>query len=354
MRKILDKFSLSLYFSLSIFIMYSITLTITGSLIYLIIHLDVFSEDAMQNPILVVFVTIISCLIVGTVFSHFASREILKTIKVFMEATKKLASGDFTVRLNITRPLEYKYLSANFNHMAEELAGIEVLRTDFINNFSHEFKTPIVSIKGFAEILKDDDLTKEERHEYLDIVIEESTRLASLATNVLNLSKIETQSILTEKQRFNIGEQMRQCILLLEMKLEKHKLQLVADIYDEYLTGNKELLNQVWLNLLDNAIKFTPADGIIQVSVRKVEQAIEIKISDTGMGVSEEAMLKIFDKFYQQDTSHATKGNGLGLSIAKKIVDLHKGSIKCESTVHKGTVFSVLLPVEQEKEFNAS
>ena len=136
----------------------------------------------------------------------------IATICQFIEATNRLASGDFSARLNITHPPEYRVLSDNFNHMAEELAGIEVLRTDFINNFSHEFKTPIVSIKGFAEILKDPTLSQEERDEYLDIVIEESTRLSALATNVLTLSKVEGQTILTNQQSFNLGEQIRQCV----------------------------------------------------------------------------------------------------------------------------------------------
>ena len=268
----------------------------------------------------------------------------LVSIRQFIEATTKLASGDFSARLNMTHPPEYNILSENFNHMAEELAGIEVLRTDFINNFSHEFKTPIVSIKGFAEILKDPTLSQEERDEYLDIVIEESTRLASLATNVLTLSKVEGQAILSHQQHFNLGEQIRQCVLMLDSKLEKKEILLQADIHDDIIFGNKEMLNQVWLNLLDNAIKFTPSQGIIEISTQEKDDQVIVKISDTGCGIDAQALPKIFDKFYQEDRSHATMGNGLGLSIAHEIVTLHKGSIHCASTVFKGTTFTVSLP----------
>ena len=304
------------------------------------------SETIQDQPCVVIGITLVSCIIIGFIIFAIASRKVIATICQFIEATNRLASGDFSARLNITHPPEYRVLSDNFNHMAEELAGIEVLRTDFINNFSHEFKTPIVSIKGFAEILKDPTLSQEERDEYLDIVIEESTRLSALATNVLTLSKVEGQTILTNQQSFNLGEQIRQCVLMLDSKLEKKEILLQADIQDINIFANKEMLNQVWLNLLDNAIKFTPTQGIIEVIVQEKESDVLVTISDTGCGITDQALPKIFDKFYQEDRSHATMGNGLGLSIVHEIVTLHKGNIKCMSTVSKGTTFVVSLPKE--------
>ena len=262
------------------------------------------------------------------------------------EATAKLSRGDFTTRLNIKYPPEFIVLSKNFNLMAEELGSMEVLRTDFINNFSHEFKTPIISIKGFAEILKDDTLSKEERDEYLDIIIEESQRLSYLATNVLNLSKIEGQAILKDKQKFNVGEQIRQNILLLEPKFKDKNISLNIDIDDCILIGNKEMLSHVWLNLLGNSIKFINDNGVIRVIVKKRDDNIIMIFSDNGIGISENVIPKIFDKFYQGDTSHATKGNGLGLTMVKKIVELHSGTIKCESVLSKGTKFTITLPIE--------
>jgi signal transduction histidine kinase len=232
--------------------------------------------------------------------------------------------------------------------MAEELGGIEILRTDFINNFSHEFRTPIVSIKGFAEILKDDELSKEERNEYLDIVIEESTRLTVLASNVLNLSKVEAQTILTDRQPFNVGEQIRQCVLLLHSKLEKKDISFTANVQDYKVLGNKEMLNQVWLNLLDNAIKFTPEHGEIGVTMRQIEDKVEITFRDNGAGISHNALPRVFDKFYQQDTSHSTAGNGLGLTIVRKIIELHNGTITCDSAPLQGTTFTMLLPASNK------
>ncbi|MBQ4164570.1 MAG: HAMP domain-containing histidine kinase, partial [Turicibacter sp.] len=346
LSKITFKVNLTIYIASWLFIMYLITTAITWVLISLIISLGWINEDVKKNPFIIITITLVACIIIGTFIAPLASRKIFKSIKKFMNAMNQLASGDFSARLNITHPPEYKVLSENFNRMAEELGGIEVLRTDFINNFSHEFKTPIVSIKGFAEILKDDRLTKEERNEYLDIVIEESTRLSSLATNVLTLSKVETQSILTDKQFFNLGEQLRQCILILDSKLIKKDIILNLDIHDYFISGNKEMLNQVWLNLLDNAIKFSLPQGIVEVRMKEQNDSIIVTITDTGCGITKDSLPKIFDKFYQEDASHGTMGNGLGLSIVHKIVTLHKGTIKCESTISKGTSFTISLPIK--------
>ena len=186
-------FMLSLLFSIIINL---ITTVITGVLMYISFALGILNEKNITDIMVLPIITLVSCILIGVVVSACSSRVVLKNVIEFIEATDKLSRGDFSARLNIRKPPEFRILSKNFNTMAEELGSIEVLRTDFINNFSHEFKTPIISIKGFAEILKDDDLSKEERNEYLDIIIEESKRLTSLATNVLNLSKIETQAIL--------------------------------------------------------------------------------------------------------------------------------------------------------------
>ena len=272
----------------------------------------------------------------------------VKAVEDFIIASNQLANGDFSARLNITHPSEFKMMSDNFNHMAKELGSIEVLRSDFINNFSHEFKTPIVSIKGFAEILKCDDLTPEEREEYLDIVIEEASRLAALATNVLEVSKVEQQGILTDRQVFNLGEQIRQCVLLLEAKISEKNINLDLHINDYMIQGNKEMMSQVWVNLLDNAIKFTKKEGWVHLTMKMDEGKIRVEIKDTGCGISEEALPRIFDKFYQADTSHATRGNGLGLSMVKKIVELHEGTISCESEIDKGTTFLISLPSKEK------
>ena len=334
-----------MHFGISIFIINLITTIITGFLMYLSFSLGILNENTIENVMVLPIMTLIASIIIGVIVSACSSRIVLKNVREFITATDKLSKGDFSARLNIKRPPEFKVLSKNFNKMAEELGGIEVLRTDFINNFSHEFKTPIISIKGFAEILKDDELPKEEKNEYLDIIIEESKRLTSLATNVLNLSKIETQVILKDIQRFNMGEQIRQSILLLDSKFESKNILLDVNIQDCYINGNKEMLNQVWVNLLDYAIKFNNKNGMVSINMKREEDNILITIIDTGVGINKEAINKIFDKFYQEDTSHATNGNGLGLSIVKKIIELHGGTIQCDSIVSKGTKFTVTIPL---------
>lgn len=346
MNKISKRITLSVHFGIFIFIINLITTFITGVLMYLSFSIGILNEENIKSVMVLPIITLASCILIGVIVSACSSRAVLKNVREFIEATEKLSRGDFSARLNIKRPPEFRILSKNFNAMAKELGGIEVLRTDFINNFSHEFKTPIISIKGFAEILKYDDLSKEEKNEYLDIIIEESKRLSSLATNVLNLSKIETQVILNDIQRFNIGEQIRQSILLLDSKFQSKNILLDINIEDCYVNGNKEMLNQVWVNLLDNAIKFNNKNGIVSVNMKKEEGNIFINITDTGLGITRESISKIFDKFYQGDRSHSTHGNGLGLTIVKKIIELHGGTIECDSIVSKGTKFTIILPIE--------
>lgn len=345
MNRFKSRLGLTLSFSFSIFIINLITTFIVAVLMYFLFSMGIIKDKNIQHIMVLPILTLIACIIIGIVVSTCSSKVILKNIREFIKATDRVSCGDFSARLNIKHPPEFNVLSKNFNKMVEELGGIEVLRTDFINNFSHEFKTPIISIRGFAEILKDNTLSKKERDEYLDIIIDESKRLTSLATNVLTLSKIETQSILKSKEKINIGEQIRQSILILDCKFQSKNILLDINIDDYYVTGNKEMLNQVWLNLFDNAIKFNDRNGIVRVEMRKEEESVFVTITDTGSGINEEAITKIFDKFYQEDISHATKGNGLGLSIVKKIIELHEGKITCDSIVSKGTRFTVILPI---------
>ena len=261
-----------------------------------------------------------------------------------MAAVDKIADGDYSARIDLKGTEDFKTLSQKFNHMAEEIGSVEMLRSDFVNNFSHEFKTPIVSIRGFAKALKWEDLTTEEREEYLNIIISESERLSDLAANVLYLSKIETQTILTNKATFNVSEQIRLVIALLDQKFSEKHIEIIFDCKEFFIRGNQEMLKQVWINLLDNAIKFSPENGIVTVQIHPVQEQIIFRISDQGSGMSSEIMTHIFDKFYQGDLSHSTSGNGLGLAIVKKIVELHKGTVSVSSS-DRGSTFEVKLPL---------
>lgn len=340
------RIGLSLIFSLAVFVTFVITAFIVAITGFFIISSGAAESFSSHNGFIGIVVILLASIMVGTFVSPIMGHVALKPIRKAIAATNQLAGGDFSTRLDITHPPEFRVLADSFNRMAEELGGIELLRTDFVNNFSHEFKTPIVSIKGFAEMLKSNELTQEERDEYLDIVIGESSRLATLATNVLNLSKVENQTILSDRQIFNLGEQIRRCILMLESKWEQKKLSFSIYVQDIRCLGNEELLSQVWLNLLDNALKFTPEGGKISVTLGMESERAKFILCDNGTGISADAAAHIFDKFYQADTSHAMSGNGLGLTLAKRIIELHAGSIECKSKLGEGTEFTVLLPLK--------
>lgn len=227
--------------------------------------------------------------------------------------------------------------------MSEDLENTELLRLDFVNNFSHEFKTPIVSIAGFAKLLRSSDITEEQRQEYITIIEEESKRLSSMATNVLSLTRVENQTILTDVTKFNLSEQIRNCFLILEAKWTQKALDLVLDIDEYEICANEELLCQVWINLIDNAIKFTPYGGTVTVRIAEDGDSILVTVENTGSTIAPENTRRIFQKFYQEDRSHATPGNGVGLAIVKRVIDLHGGLIWVRSE-NEVTAFTVKLP----------
>ncbi len=342
-----QRFGLPLFFSAVVFAILLITsliIVMAGVLLIQINALNI-AKLSRREPLVPVFMLLIISVLVGTVVSFVISRFPLKPMRRIIDATNRLAAGDFSVRLKLPGPSALTEVATSFNRMAEELGGIEMLRTDFVDNFSHEFKTPIVSIKGFAEELRHDDLTPEQRSEYLDIIISESSRLSMLATNVLDLSRVEKQTILTNPARFDLTEQVRRSALLFETKWEQRRLNLTVELDEISLVGDEDLLSQVWLNLIDNAVKFTPEGGSVEIRLQRDGNAARFTICDDGYGISEEAQKHIFDKFYQGDASHAAHGNGLGLSIAKRIVTLHNGTIVCTSEEGAGTTFAVTLPL---------
>lgn len=341
-----SRIGLTMMFSLVVLLSVFVTLLIIGGLVYISFRTGLIYRVPHRPPVPPVLALVLASLIAGTVVSLFISRIATRPIKSIIQAVNELAAGDFSVRMDFTRPEPAAQLSDSFNRMAEELGNTELLRTDFVNNFSHEFKTPIVSIKGFAEMLKYENLSEAERNEYLDIIIHESNRLSTLATNVLNLSKIEKQSALTETAPFNAGEQIRQTVILLQSRWERKGQEISIEGQDITVTGSGELLGQVWINLLDNAIKFSPEGSPIEVTMREREGMAEFRFWNDGAVIPPEKLDRIFDKFYQGDTSRATAGNGLGLTLAKRIAELHGGGIQAQSTEEQGTAFTVTLPLK--------
>lgn len=344
-RRWLHGMRLSLVFTLVVLGIFMITSLIMVAIALAAMHFGVIDKLGLRRSFPIVLALLPASAIVGTLVTMVFGRIPLRPLREMIAAINKLAAGDFSVRLTLGHMREFSELWDSFNRMAEELSSIELLRTDFVNNFSHEFKTPIVSIKGFAELLKVENLPKEEHDEYLDIIIRESTRLSTMATNVLNLARVENQAIVADKKQYNLSEQIRRCILLLQSSWEQKNLQLDIDLEEVEIYANEELLNQVWVNLLDNAIKFSHSGGKIVMEVFKKGNTAEVMLRDYGLGVEEKDLGHIFDKFYQTDASRALPGNGLGLTLAQKIVQLHDGSITCASKPEHWTEFTVRLPL---------
>ena len=291
---------------------------------------------------------IINTILISTIVMRITSKKILQPIKKMTEATKKVASGDFNVKLESQREDEIGELTQNFNQMVNELGKVEVIQKDFINNVSHEIKTPISSIQGFAKLLEDENLPEAERKEYAEIIIEESNRLLNLSTNILRLSKIQNQGKIVRKDHINITEQLRKAIAVLENKWNEKSLTFNISAKDVYYDGDEELTFQVWMNLIDNAIKFSKQNGKITIDVKEENDEVVVKIKDNGMGMSKEEQERIFTRFYQIDKSHSQEGSGLGLSIVKSIIDLSDGKIEVESKENSGTTFIIKLPIEKE------
>ncbi len=290
--------------------------------------------------------TLIACTIIGTGVAAALSKWILSPLKEMIDATERIAKGDFKVRIQETfaENSDFGILQRSFNHMVTELDGIEMFRKDFINNFSHEFKTPIVSLQGFAHQLQAGGLSPEEEREYIRIIATESDRLAKMATNILLLSKLENQAIVTDKTEFYLDEQIRSCVLLLEKQWTDKDIELNIDLDEVKYYFNEDMLSHVWINLFNNAFKFTPPGGMVSCTLRADEHTVTVVLSDTGEGMSEEVVLHIFEKFYQGDSSHAGAGNGIGLTIVGRIMELCGGRIEVTSQPNAGATFSVILP----------
>ncbi len=346
-----NRFSLSILLSAFVVSVLFISVALIVVAIWLLSYFGVIDSFG-NNPSAILTLVIVgqSSILISFGISFFLVKIPLKPINTLINHMNRLAAGDFKTRLDFGKKLTnnptFREISESFNRMAEELENTEMLRTDFINNFSHEFKTPIVSIAGLAKLVNKGDLDEEQRTQYLNAIETESLRLADMATNVLNLTKVENQTILSDITEFNLSEQIRSSVLLLENKWTAKDIELSLE-FDEYLIeGNEELLKQVWINLLDNAIKFSPHGGSVSVDLRSDDEYVKVSVQNTGSEISEEDRQKIWNKFYQADRSHTTEGNGIGLAIVKRIAGLHGGDVAVESK--DGIVcFSVLLPLEQ-------
>jgi len=295
----------------------------------------------MMTPLMPIPMIIIFAMMLSVRFG----KSKLKPVNDVVHAMRQVSRGDFSVRVDEANVHgDIGELVHSYNNMAQELGSIEMFRKDFINNFSHEFKTPIVSIRGFAKQLERDDLTDEQKAEYVRIIVSESERLANMSANILLLTKLENQQIVTDKAEYALDEQLRNCILLLEKDWTAKEIELCLTLDEVTYNGNEEMMSHVWVNLINNAIKFSPKGSMMEITCMHQGGAAVVSVRDHGEGMDEATRKRVFEKFYQGDTAHATQGNGLGLSLVKRIVDLCNGENTVESSPGEGTCFTVVLP----------
>ncbi|NLV86937.1 MAG: HAMP domain-containing histidine kinase [Clostridiales bacterium] len=328
---------------LFVFLILVISIVFSGAVLYFLIQVEVFpiiTTSRLSATLLFLFLVSI---FIGTLLAAIIGDHLLKPLRKLTEATKQVALGNFDVELEASGTMETAQLATSFNRMTKELSSIESLRSDFVSNISHEFKTPVVSIGGFAKRLKKDPLTQRQS-EYVDIIIAETERLSQLSQNVMLLSNLESSETLADTRDYFLDEQIRRCILLLEPLLDKERLDLNTELQPIEISSNEEVLNHLWINLLSNAIKFSPSGGTISITLEAYENHAQVTISDEGIGMDEVTVAHMFDKFYQGDASRATAGNGLGLSLVKRILSLSGGEIEVISAPNHGTSIRVALP----------
>ncbi len=343
MKKLYIRFALTMFFTVAVS-------SFVASLLSLLISHFFFAE-LMKNKIalflrirdmLMPLLTVISSVFLVSFFSKKSAAPIV----ALSLATKEIAKGDFNVSITPSSRLdEFGELERNFNLMVQELRSNAIMKKDFINNVSHEFKTPLAIIQGYSKLLADENITAQERHLFAEKIATESQRLITLTANILRLAKLESQAITAFSAPFLLDEQIRQAVLALQPAWSSRKISFDVDLLPLEYSGEEELLAQVWHNLIDNAIKFSEDGGIIRIKLEKLPDYIQIKITDYGSGISLAEQKHIFEQFYQADTSLAKAGSGLGLPIVKRIVSLHQGKVELASSPGEGSCFCVSLPL---------
>ncbi|HFK1545997.1 envelope stress sensor histidine kinase HitS [Bacillus albus] len=269
-------------------------------------------------------------------------------IWTIIEPIQKIAKGDFSVKIRNEEKYdgEIGVLVKSINDMTDELNAMEKMRQEFVSNVSHEIQSPLTSIKGFARALQDDNLSEEKRKHYLTIIETETTRLSKLSQNLLKLTLLESEEYTPERVTYQLDQQLKQVVLNSEPLWAEKEIELDLDLEKVHITADQESMSQVWINLIHNSIKFTPSSGTISIKLKEYETLVEVRIRDSGIGISEEQKQHIFERFFKADSSRnrAYGGSGLGLAIVKKVVDLHQGEIKVESEEGNGTEFIVCIP----------
>lgn len=300
-------------------------------------------------PLMPVLVAAVITLVCGAA----VSKRVVSPLTELTQATKAVADGDYSVRVSeegVAHDSEMGTLIRSYNRMAEELESTAMFREDFISTFSHEFKTPIVSIRGFAKRLNNPDLPEEKRKEYLEFIVNESERLSEMSGNILLLTKYENLSSIQDEAEYDLDEQLRTCVLALEPAWEKRGISFEIDLPDMRYTGNEEMMAHVWRNLIGNAIRFSNDGGTVYVTGQVYRDGVSVTVRDEGIGMDEATVSHIFDKFYQAGGERAKSGCGLGLALVHRVVTLAGGDIQVKSEPGKGSEFIVTLPERKERE----
>lgn len=308
-------------------------------------ELNVIQIDLRERHIPIVILALGSILL-GVVIALYVGKLIVRPVQNISNAFNELSKGNFDVKVpEDEKIMEIREMAKQFNAMTYDLSHIETLRSDFVANVSHEFKTPIASIEGYATLLQDYRLSPEKHDHYVKIIIENSRRLSNLSSSILMLSKLENQEIVPNKTEYRLDEQLRKVILMLEGKWEPKNIEFDMELPRKLYYGSERLLEQVWSNIIDNAIKHSPENSTIHVFMNTTDDAVEVIVTDHGDGMSENVQKHIFEKFYQGDPSRKSDGNGLGLPLVKRIVELCKGTVTVKSAPGEGSSFTVRLPV---------
>ena len=307
----------------------------------------VFTKDNIAAAAKLTFGNVLLITIISATIDYIRRKRMVdRPVKQIMDALDQVMQGDFTVRIPPVKEFAgetgFNQIIDAINKMTAELRGTETLRTDFIANVSHELKTPLAVMGNYATMLQKPGLSEEDRMEYAKAISHSSRRLAALITNILKLNKLENQQIFPQLDEYDLGEQLCENLLQFEDIWENKNLNIDTDIADDVrIRSDAELLSLVWNNLISNAVKFTPEDGTIGVSLKTEGNLVIVSVSDTGCGIRPEVGAHIFEKFYQGDTSHATQGNGLGLALVKRVVDILNGEISVQSVYGQGSTFTV-------------
>lgn len=315
-------------------------------LLFLLFRESVFDVKVIsENTVLIVISCVISVLLISQLAAVIWSNRITKPIAKISYAADRVAQGKFNTKIDTSGFMnELKNLGDNINKMTEELDSIEVMRSDFVSNVSHEFRAPLSTIQGYVTLLSNPSLSEEKKEEYFSLLQDSTRQLSGLVDNVLKLSRLESQNIISKPDEYSLDEQLRRAVLMFEQQWSSKNLELDLDLPPCKFYGNEELLNQVWQNLIGNAVKFTPDNGKIGVAISGAgTDTVKVRVSDSGIGMDEETQKHIFEKFYQGDTSHREKGNGLGLALVKTICRLTKSEISVESSPGNGSIFTVTL-----------